>query len=82
MTRPTDPAFARPASLCPDGSISLEGETGMSVRAYFAGQALVALADKLPTGPGVADMSRIHNTAQACVLYADALVDALNRSSP
>lgn len=48
------PAFARPASeytrngTCPDGNDARDAQGGMSLRDWFAGQALAAIVSKTP----------------------------------
>ena len=66
-------AFPRPYS---EGPSVLEGaysaQAGMTLRAYFAGQALVGF---LSNGESEGDS----DLARRCVEYADALIEALKR---
>ena len=92
-TQPNDPAFPRPESFAPEemGGGTLPAQSGMSLRAYFAGQALagevasLSSIEALKNAARVAEMSNLsveEHTAVQCVRYADALIAELNKTQP
>jgi len=82
------PAFPVPDSHYPNGQVQY-GCNGMSLRAYFAGQALtgevaaLSSAESLKIAVRAAEMSNLsleEHTAIQCVRYADALIEELNKT--
>jgi hypothetical protein len=65
------PAFPRPESRGTSGAITLHGQNGMTLRDYFAGQALAGM---------FADRERLSTNAQHfshdAYLFADAMLAA------
>lgn len=57
------------------------GYTGMTMREYYAGQALVGLTARETMRHGLGDMptTRLQHTARLAVAYADALLEELKK---
>ena len=69
------PAFPRPESRGTSGAITLHGQNGMTLRDYFAGQALAGAVGFSPSDP----FRRYHqpeDVAAACYRFADAMLAA------
>lgn len=73
MTRPTDPAFARPKTTAGEYEGGSEAQEGMTKREYFAACALPGVLAADPAG----DLTPEH-AARIAVRHADALIHALN----
>jgi len=56
-----------------------EGNTGMSIRAYFAGQAMAGELASQSESTGEWGYSGYPELAKRCVAIADALIEELNR---
>ena len=65
-TRPNDPAFPIPGVF---------PQTGMSLRAYFAGQALNGILSEYKTSEYAP-----HQIAREAIVVADALIAELNKT--
>ncbi len=67
------PAFPRPDERGPDGCGIMQGNDGMSLRDWFAGQALGTLIHKSEDSDGGWD---VHSVAAGCYAVADAMLSA------
>ena len=70
MSAPIDnggPAFARSATKGTSGIITRDAQTGMSLRDYFAGQALVGLCGRDLQGAGESNRNLSNHINHACV---------------
>lgn len=65
------PAFPRPDERAPDGTGLSEGSNGMSLRDYFAGQALAGLC-----ACNNFDMPDFKSWGAKCYEFADAMIAA------
>ena len=77
MTEDGGPAFGIPARTPPRGPHSphlYEPQAGMSLRDWFAGQALVGLVNKDNVGLGAGDETDAAATAWAAYRIADAMI--------
>lgn len=68
-------AFPTPTVLAPDGSTEQHGNPGMTLRDYFAAQAMAGILAKY-TSPATSDL------AKWAVGYADALIKELAKATP
>ena len=57
-----------------DGRVGSAAETGMTLRDYFAGQALAGWVSD--PGVGAADAAQRQNLAEICYAIADAMLEA------
>lgn len=74
------PAFPRPASIdptsgtLPDGDVLIPAEHGMSVRDWFAGQALAGLLAFSKGGDQVTEQYSTADAADHAYAFADAMI--------
>lgn len=69
-------AFPTPTVLAPDGSIEQHGNPGMTLRDYFAAQAMVGILATY-ANPATTKLPDDNRLAKWSVEYADALIREL-----
>lgn len=69
-------AFPTPTVLAPDGSIEQHGNPGMTLRDYFAAQAMVGILATY-ANPATTKLPDANRLAKWSVEYADALIGEL-----
>jgi hypothetical protein len=78
MSLPDTPAFPKTGNFNndPSGEYDSENQNGMSLRDYFAGQALIALIDKEQNPRQQINAGTLATViAEEAYLYADAMVN-------
>lgn len=83
---PTDggPAFARGSTLYPNSTLFTESQTGMSLRDWFAGQALAGQLASMSTAAAVAGIRQEDAPrwcARSAYMFADAMLAARKTST-
>ena len=84
MAKDGGPAFPHPMiQKWPEGGNLLGGADGMTLRQWYAGQALAGLlaapSDSISQDVGPDARDNPHKAATWCVEFADAMLDALER---